>query len=107
MRFATILNEDGNYMGQLKNDINVYLTRLKANGVFNIDTDMMIRELESLGYTLTPESLVDILSNNMFVDNATVDSIDIVGGSNSVDGGDGEQATVKNMAKKATKKGMK
>jgi hypothetical protein len=108
MRFSSFLAENENYMGQLKNDINVYLTRMKANGINTIGTDLLVKELEGLGHSLTVESLVDLLANNKYVSRATIDSVDLVGSPTS-SGQDTakDREKVHNLAVKAAKKGLK
>lgn len=108
MRFSSFLAENENYMGQLKSDLNVYLTRMKANGITTIGTDLLVKELEGLGHSLTVESLVDLLANNKYVSRATVDSIDLVG-SPTASGQDPakDRERVHNMAVKAAKRGLK
>lgn len=61
------------------NDIKSYLVRLKANGITSIGTDIMSKELEDMGYSVTPESLVDALANSKYVQKVTVDSIELAG----------------------------
>lgn len=108
MRFSSFLAENENYMGQLKNDLNVYLTRMKANGITTIGTDLLVRELEGLGHSLTVESLVDLLANNKYVSRATVDSVDLVGSPTaSGQDTDKDRERVHNMAVKAAKRGLK
>lgn len=106
MRFSSFLSE--NYMGQLKNDLNVYLTRMKANGIYTIGTEILVRELEGLGHSVTVESLIALLSNNKYVSRATVESVDLVGpptatGQNTYK----DRDKVHNMAVKAARKGLK
>ena len=95
-------------MGQLKNDLNIYLTRMKANGINTIGTDLLVRELEGLGHSLTVESLVDLLANNKYVSRATVDSVDLVGSPTaSGQDTDKDREKVHNLAVKAAKRGLK
>lgn len=108
MRFSSFLSENENYMGQLKNDLNIYLTRMKANGITTIGTDLLVRELEGLGHSLTVESLVDLLANNKYVSRATVDSVDLVGSPTaSGQDTDKDREKVHNLAVKAAKRGLK
>lgn len=101
MKISTLLSE--NYKSQLMNDINVYLVRLKANGIPSIGTDIMVRELEDLGHSVTPESLVDLLGSSKYVQNVTVDSIELEGAPTSSND-DTSREAVKRLAKKATQK---
>lgn len=108
MRFSSFLAENDNYMGQLNNDLNVYLTRLKANGIYTIGTDLLVKELEGLGHSLTPESLIDILGKNKYVSRASIDSIDLVGApSDTGPDTNNDRERVRSMAVKAAKRGIK
>ena len=79
MKVASLLNEDKNYQAQLRNDLNAYLVRLKANDIGTVGTDMMVDELTKMGYSVTPESLVDMLANSKYISKVTVDTIDLKG----------------------------
>lgn len=79
MKVASLLNEDKNYQAQLRNDLNAYLVRLKANDIGSVGTDMMVDELTKMGYSVTPESLVDMLANSKYISKVTVDTIDLKG----------------------------
>jgi hypothetical protein len=79
MKLPSLLNEDKNYQAQLRNDLNAYLVRLKANDIGTIGTDMMVDELNDMGYSVTPESLVDMLANSKYISKVTLDTIDLKG----------------------------
>tara|TARA_Y100000287_G_scaffold13362_1_gene9689 strand:+ start:750 stop:1076 length:327 start_codon:yes stop_codon:yes gene_type:complete len=79
MKVASLLNEDKNYQAQLRNDLNAYLVRLKANDIGSVGTDMMVDELTKMGYSVTPESLVDMLANSKYISKVTVDTINLKG----------------------------
>lgn len=108
MKIKTLLSESSNYEAQLRNDINSYLVRLKANGIPSIDTEIMTRELEDMGYSVTPESLVDILANSKYIQKVTIDTIDLAGAPNS-QGQDAEKGKeqVRKLAVKTAKNRMK
>lgn len=106
MKISTLLNEDANSHAQLVNDINAYLVRLKANSIFTIGTDILVKELNDMGHTLTPESLVDIMRNSKYISKVTVDSILLVGAPTSTED-DSNRAAVKKLAKTATSKRIK
>jgi hypothetical protein len=78
MKIATLLNEKANFDAQLMGDINAYLISLKANDIPSIDTEMLVRELAGMGYTVDEESLVDLLSNSKYVSKVTTDTIELV-----------------------------
>ena len=73
MKLTSLLNEDKNYQAQLRNDLNAYLVRLKANDIGTVGTDMMVDELNDMGYSVTPESLVDMLANSKYISKVTLD----------------------------------
>jgi|TARA_R110000744_G_scaffold227013_1_gene345288 hypothetical protein len=77
MKIATLLLEKANYDAQLNGDINAYLISLKANDIPSVTMDMMVRELNGMGYTVNPESMVDLLSNSKYVTKVTVDTIEL------------------------------
>ncbi len=107
MKISTLLSESENYATQLKNDLNMYLTRLKANGIYTIATDMLSNELDRLGHSVTPEALVDMLKGNKYIENATIDSIDLIGAPTSNDlSADEAKMKVHNMALSASRKGI-
>ena len=74
MKIATLLLEKANYDAQLMGDINAYLISLKANDIPSVTMDMMVRELNGMGYTVDAESMVDLLSNSKYVTKVTVDT---------------------------------
>ena len=77
MKIATLLLEKANYDAQLMGDINAYLISLKANDIPSVTMDMMVRELNGMGYTVSPESMVDLLSNSNLVTKVTTDTIEV------------------------------
>ena len=77
MKIATLLLEKANYDAQLMGDINAYLISLKANDIPSVTMDMMVRELNGMGYTVDAESMVDLLSNSIYVTKVTVDTIEL------------------------------
>ena len=77
MKIATLLLEKANYDAQLMGDINAYLISLKANDIPSVTMDMMVRELNGMGYTVDAESMVDLLSNSKYVTKVTVDTIEL------------------------------
>jgi len=77
MNFAKLLQEKANYNAQLMGDINAYLISLKANDIPSVSMDMMVRELSDMGYTVSAESMVDLLSNSKYVTKVTVDTIEL------------------------------
>ena len=107
MKVSQLLNEDANYKAKLKNDVNAYLVRFKANGIPQIDTDILVRELNDMGHSVTPEAVVDLLTNSKYTSKASVDEI-VVAGAPSAKAADADaeknRKAVKNLAKKATTK---
>lgn len=77
MNFAKLLQEKANYDAQLMGDINAYLISLKANDIPSMSMDMMVRELNGMGYSVSPESMVDLLSNSKYISKVTVDTIEL------------------------------
>ena len=106
MKIATLLLEKANYDAQLMGDINAYLISLKANDIPSVTMDMMVRELNGMGYTVDAESMVDLLSNSKYVTKVTVDTIELdskYGKSDKADK-DSVRKLAVNTAKKKVKK---
>lgn len=107
MKISSLLSEDANYNAQMRNDINAYLVRLKANDIGTVGTDMMVDELTQMGYSVTPESLVDMLANSKYVSKVTVDTIDLAGAPSGKTDGEKDSETVKKLAIKTANKRIK
>jgi sorbitol-specific phosphotransferase system component IIBC len=101
MKISQLLSESSNYEKQLKNDVNAYLVRMKANGILTIDTNVLVGELNDMGHEVTPESLVDFLKKSKYTSNVTVDSIELVGAPAEVAKDNHNRDVVKKLAKKA------
>ena len=104
MKLASLLSEDKNYQAQLRNDRNAYLVRLKANDIGTVGTDMLVDELTGMGYSVTPESLVDLLANSKYVSKVTVDTIDLAGAPSGGKDREKDSEKVKDLAVKTAKK---
>lgn len=105
MKLRELLSESDNYMGQLNNDLNAYLVRLKANDITSIGTDILVRELEDLNYSITPEALVDLLADNKYVQTVTVDTVELVGAPPAA--GQGAEDNAEKVEKSAVKTAQK
>jgi hypothetical protein len=105
MKIATLLMEKANYDAQLMGDIKAYLVSLKANDIPSISTEMMIRELNGMGYTVDAESMVDLLGNSKYISKVTTDTIDLVHPTKNKDKADKD--TVRNLADKTPNKKRK
>jgi len=105
MNFAKLLQEKANYDAQLMGDINAYLISLKANDIPSIQMDMMVRELNGMGYTVDAESMVNLLSNSKYISKVTVDVIELDSKYNKSDKADKD--SVRKLAVKTAKKKVK
>ena len=103
MKISQLLNEASNYEAQLKNDVNAYLVRMKANGILTIDTTVLVGELNDMCHEVTPESLVDFLKKSKYTSNVTVDSVELVGAPAEVAKDNHNRDVVKKLAKKASR----
>ena len=101
MKLTQLLSEASNYETQLTHDVNAYLVRLKANGIFTIDTGILVKELNDMGHSVTPESLVSLLSNSKYTSAVTVDTIDLVGAPAEQAKANNNRDVVKKLAQKA------
>jgi hypothetical protein len=106
MNFAKLLQEKANYDAQLMGDINAYLISLKANDIPSVSMDMMVRELNGMGYSVNAESMVDLLSNSKYVTKVTVDTIDLEN-RYSKNNDDADKKKVRKLAVKTAKKKVK
>ena len=105
MKVSALLQEKANYDAQLMGDINAYLISLKANDITSIQMDMMVRELNGMGYTVDAESMVNLLGNSKYVSKVTTDTIDLVHQTNNTDNADKD--SVRKLAVKTAKKKVK
>ena len=105
MKISALLQEKANYDAQLMGDINAYLISLKANDIPSVTMDMMVRELNGMGYTVSPESMVDLLSNSKYVTKVTVDTIELDNRYGNNDKADKD--SVRKLAVKTAKKKVK
>ena len=105
MKVSALLQEKANYDAQLMGDINAYLISLKANDIPSIQMDMMVRELNGMGYTVDAESMVNLLGNSKYVSKVTTDTIDLVHQTNNTDNADKD--SVRKLAVKTAKKNVK
>mgnify|MGYP001161415896 FL=1 len=105
MKISALLQERANYDAQLIGDINAYLISLKANDIPSVTTDMMVRELSGMGYTIDAESMVDLLANSKYVSKVTVDTIELDHRLNKSDKADKD--SVRKLAVKTAKNKVK
>ena len=105
MNFARLLQEKANYDAQLMGDINAYLISLKANDIPSVTMDMMVRELNAMGYTVDAESMVNLLGNSKYISKVTTDTIDLVHQTKNKDTADKD--AVRKLAVKTAKTKVK
>ena len=105
MKISLLLQEKANYDAQLMGDINAYLISLKANDIPSVTTDMLVRELSGMGYTVDAESLVDLLANSKYISKVTVDTIELDHRLNK--SGEADKDSVHKLAVKTAKKKVK
>ena len=105
MRAKEILYED--YNQRLDSDLNNLLIGAKGNGAQDINTQDLANQLQAMGYSVDPASLMGLLQNNPSVTSATPDSITLAGPEGAPDAGQTQDnaARVSDMASKATKIG--
>ena len=105
MKISGLLLEKANYDAQLMGDINAYLISLKVNDIPSVGMDMMVRELNGMGYTVDAESIVDLLANSKYISKVTIDTIDLVHPTKNKDKADKD--TVRKLAVKTAKTKVK
>jgi len=75
MRFKELF--DSNYNQDLHSEVITLLTAVSAEGVDEIHTKNLLNDLESQGYAIDEETLLDLLSDMEIVSLATSDKITI------------------------------
>jgi hypothetical protein len=107
MRAREIVQED--YNQSLESDLNNLLVGAQGFGAGEVNTQDIVNQLYQMGYSVSVNSLMPLLSRNPMVMNATPQMIKFVApeGTGS-SGGDADQdsaSRVSDMASKATKIG--
>lgn len=75
MRAREIIQED--YNENLESDLNNLLVAAKANGLQQVQTNDIVDQLYSMGYSINVNSLLPLLSENPMVMNATPEMINM------------------------------
>jgi hypothetical protein len=76
MRLKELLSED--YNQDLLMDLNNLLVAARAAGAKEIKTTDLVNQMQSMGYSVGTNSLLDLLSDNSVVANMTPDIIQFV-----------------------------
>jgi hypothetical protein len=77
MRFIEIITESSIAIDNMRNDVINLLTAMSASGISSIATNQLLIDLQSLGYTIDDETIIDILSDISIVASANSETIDI------------------------------
>jgi hypothetical protein len=106
MRAWEILKED--YNQSLQSDLQNILIGAKGSGASEINTNDLITQLQSMGYSIDVNSLIPLLSNDPSIANVTPEMISLTN-QEGTDGMDGEDSAsrVSDMAQQATQKQVK
>ena len=106
MKAYELLREDT--QEQLRNDLQDVLIQAKGQNNSAIDTSSVVSQLSSMGYDVSPESLMQLISEIPLVVSADVDSITLDTNADAApseqDTGDDSAEAVKKMAQRATEK---
>ena len=107
MRAREILDED--YNQSLASDLNNILIGAKASGIVDIKPDVIVRQMQKMGYSIDTGSLMTLLQDNPTVLNASPENIHMAGPDEAGVGGSvaDTQSTVSSLAQTATSKGLK
>lgn len=108
MRAREILQED--YNQSLESDLNNILVGAKGSGATSVNTQDVVNQLYGMGYAINVNSIIQLLSNNPAVMNATPEEITMTSpdGANAGEGDEQDSAAqVSNMAQAATAKEIK
>ena len=106
MKAYELLREDT--QERLRNDLQDVLVHAKGQNNSAIDTSSVVSQLSSMGYDVSPESLMQLISEIPLVVSADVDSITLDTNADAApseqDTGDDSAEAVKKMAQRATEK---
>ena len=106
MKAYELLREDT--QEQLRNDLQDVLIQAKGQNNSTIDTASVVNQLSFMGYDVSPESLMQLISEIPLVVSADVDSITLDTNADAApseqDTGDDSAEAVKKMAQRATEK---
>ena len=112
MRARELLSEGEK--STLDSDIEDLLVASKANGLEQLDTEDLVAQLNAMGHSVTPDSLLDILNNrdDKFVKNATLSTINLkmhTGGEGGENGEEewGDETPEEHTSRLANKSAMK
>lgn len=102
MRAREILDED--YNQNLESDLTNILVSVKGNNINRIPTAKLVDKMQQSGYSVTADSLIQLLQDNPVVSNASQDYIVLNPSETSVSGEDTEDSAeqVSDMAQAAT-----
>ena len=105
MRVRELLRE--NYQEELSADLNDIITFAKGSGKTRLDTVKLSRKLSDMGYSATPDAIVELLADNHMVTSVTPELIELdVSDAQSAEMDIEDSADkVAKMAQIATKKG--
>lgn len=66
-----------NYTAELESTLNDILASAKGQGLDNISTDVLVKQMNTLGYDVTTTSIMTLLQDNPFVVSATPETVDL------------------------------
>lgn len=103
---------DNPYVNEIQTALTDLLAASKANDMAEISTELIVQQLNNMGYNVDINSIMDIVGGNPFVQVATKDAITLKGTDDAGVSGDAtaaatNQEKVKDMAQKAAAKDMK
>ena len=112
MRAWELLKEDTG--SKLETDLEDLLIAAKASGIEDVDIESLVDQLNAMGYSVTQDSLVDVLDSldDDFVKNVTLNDITLKShtagdGDKSENGWEDQEADASRIASKAAMKGVK
>lgn len=109
MRLREILHED--YNQDLINDLDNILVSAKAKDINDIDPNVIVRQMQHMGYSIDVGSLITLLQDNPNVQNASPEGIRLTGDDTTDEFSDNPQedteSQVDQLAQQAAQKGLK
>lgn len=107
MKIAELLVES--YTEQLQSDLNNLIVSAKARGVTNLSTQDIVAQMEQMGYQITPNSLMTIISDNPAISTATPQDVQLTppdDAGHTSGTGEETQSQVSQLARKEAEKNL-
>lgn len=98
-----------NIAGDLESDLNDLLAIAKGNGLTEVETNKLVQQLMTMGYSVTPEVVVTLIQQNGQAADASLEKITLTSQASDEEGMDAESSAekVEDMAIDSGMKGIR